>query len=155
MLSDGSQRLLIDNTLYTIIYNSYVTGHVDTFMQDNRHCVKNMKKYILSPLCSAVIIPGLGQILNNQIKKGLIMLGIVFLLFIAGTIKLALVINSLMEEVTIDRLGSTAVLENLYAEDLSVLWLILIAFGIVWVYSVLDAFRQGRKIDSNTDKDSP
>ncbi|MBW1911955.1 MAG: hypothetical protein JRI43_02050 [Deltaproteobacteria bacterium] len=114
-----------------------------------------MKKYILSPLCSAVIIPGLGQILNNQIKKGLIMLGIVFLLFIAGTIKLALVINSLMEEVTIDRLGSTAVLENLYAEDLSVLWLILVVFGIVWVYSVLDAFRQGRKIDSNTDKDSP
>jgi len=114
-----------------------------------------MKKSILSPLCSAVIIPGLGQVLNHQIKKGLIILGIVFLLFIAGTVKLALVINSLMEKLTIDRLDSTAVLENLRTWDLSVLWPLLTAFGIVWVYSVLDAFLQGRKIDSNTDKDSP
>ena len=114
-----------------------------------------MKRSILSPLCSAVIIPGLGQVLNHQIKKGLIILGIVFLLFIAGTVKLSLVISSLMEEVTIDRLDSTAVLENLHTGDLSVLYLLLTAFGIVWVYSVLDAFLQGRKIESNTDRGSP
>ena len=37
-----------------------------------------MKKSIISPLCSALIIPGLGQVINNNIKKGLIILGIVF-----------------------------------------------------------------------------
>ena len=43
-----------------------------------------MKKYILSPLCSAFIVPGLGQILNGHMKKGVIILSIVFILIVAG-----------------------------------------------------------------------
>jgi len=44
-------------------------------------------------LCSGLVIPGLGQILNQQIAKGLILLGLVFLLFVAGALKFAFIIT--------------------------------------------------------------
>ena len=106
-----------------------------------------MKRYILSSLCSAFIITGLGQVINQDIKKGLIILAVVFLLFIAGSVKLALMIYSLLEGQVIDSIDSEVILERLQEQDLSVLWFLIIAFGIVWLYSVLDAFVEGRKID--------
>jgi len=114
-----------------------------------------MKRYILSPLCSALIIPGLGQVINKDIKKGLIILAVVFLLFIAGSVKLALMIYSLSGGQGIDRLDSEVILARLQAQDLSVLWFLIIAFGIVWLYSVLDAFLEGWKIDHGREKDIP
>jgi len=108
-----------------------------------------MKKYILSPLCSAFIIPGLGQILNNQLKKGLIILAIVFILFVAGTIKLALIIDSFLEGQVIDRFDYGIIIQRLHEVNFSVLWLLIVSFGIVWLYSVLDAFLVGRKIDNH------
>ncbi|MBW2610236.1 MAG: hypothetical protein JRC68_07810 [Deltaproteobacteria bacterium] len=113
-----------------------------------------MKKQILSPLCSAVIIPGLGQVLNHHLKKGLIILGIVFILFIAGTVKLALIINSLLKGQVIDRLDSSLIMEKIQAEDIFVLRVIIIAFAIVWFYSVIDAFREGKKMDKEAAGDS-
>jgi ABC-type uncharacterized transport system fused permease/ATPase subunit len=106
-----------------------------------------MKRSILSPLCSALIIPGLGQVINHHYKKGLIILAIVFILFIAGTVKLAVMINSLIGGLGIDRLDSEVIMQRLQAEDISGLTFLLIAFGIVWLYSVLDAFLEGRKMD--------
>jgi len=111
-----------------------------------------MKKYILSPLCSALITPGLGQIINHHLKKGLIVMAIVFLLFIAGTVKLILIISSLLRGQAIDRLDSIVIMERLQGEDFSTIWVLLILFGIVWLYSVLDAFREGKKID---EEDTP
>ena len=110
---------------------------------------KIMKKYILSPLCSAFIIPGLGQILNNQLKKGLIILAIVFTLFVAGTIKLALIIDSFLEGQVIDRFDYGIIIQRLQEVNFSVLWLLIVSFGIVWLYSVLDAFLVGRRIDKD------
>ncbi|MFC1819908.1 hypothetical protein ACFLZG_02330 [Thermodesulfobacteriota bacterium] len=106
-----------------------------------------MKQYIFSPLCSAFIIPGLGQILNHHLKKGLIILAVVFLLFIAGIVKLALMINSLLAGQAIDRLEPEVIAQKLQGEILSGLWFIIVLFGIVWLYSVIDALLEGRKID--------
>jgi TM2 domain-containing membrane protein YozV len=53
-----------------------------------------MKKSIAAALCSGLVIPGLGQILNQQIRKGIILLGLVFLLFAAAAVKLAFLIAS-------------------------------------------------------------
>jgi hypothetical protein len=106
-----------------------------------------MKRSILSPLCSAFIIPGLGQIVNDDYKKGLIILAAVFLLFVAGTIKLVLIINSLIGNNIIELSEIKILTERIQEQDLSVLWILVILFGFVWFYSVLDAFLQGRKID--------
>ena len=112
-----------------------------------------MKKYILSPLCSSLIIPGLGQIINQNIKKGLCILSIVFVLFILGTIKLFFLVNSLLKGVAMDRLDSWIIMEKLQSESLLLLWVLLILFAIVWIYSVLDAFWTGKKIESQAESD--
>ncbi len=112
-----------------------------------------MKKYILSPLCSALVIPGLGQIMNQSLKKGLCILSIVFILFIAGTVKLALIINSILAESKINGLDSRTIIENVKWEDFSILWVLMGAFAVVWVYSVLDAFWTGKKLESQAGDD--
>lgn len=106
-----------------------------------------MKKYILSPLCSALVIPGLGQILNHDLGKGITVLAIVFLLFIGGTIKLVFIIKSLLNQPAGMPYEPANILKILQGQDhASLLWL-TIAFALVWLYSVLDAFWRGLKIE--------
>ncbi|MBC8420243.1 MAG: hypothetical protein KJ573_00950 [Proteobacteria bacterium] len=112
-----------------------------------------MKKAIVSPLCSALIIPGLGQIINQDLKKGIILLGMVFLLFVAGTIKLIRLINSLFKSGTIDLSDSETIISRLRAEDPTLFWYMGAAFAIIWFYSVLDAYVGGKKIDQSGEGD--
>ena len=107
-----------------------------------------MKKYIVSPLCSAFIVPGLGQIVNRNLKKGLCILSFVFLLFVAGTIKLAFTIRTILQGPEITQLNSATMGERLQGEDFTLLWVLVILFGVVWLYSVIDAFRAGKKMES-------
>jgi hypothetical protein len=107
-----------------------------------------MKKSILSPLCSAFVIPGLGQIINRDLKKGLFILGVVFLLFVGGAVKLAFIIKSLATHPEITRHQPGAIMERLQRMDFSPLLVLIIAFAVVWFYSVLDAFWTGKKRDS-------
>jgi len=96
-----------------------------------------MKKFIAAPLCSGLVVPGLGQILNQQFRKGLILLGLAFLLFVAGAVKLAFIINSLTRMPDLAEISQTAALSGL---DLFLVAGIACAFLILWVYSVVDAF---------------
>ncbi|MGD8227402.1 MAG: hypothetical protein PVH82_13805 [Desulfobacteraceae bacterium] len=105
-----------------------------------------MKKYIISPLCSAFIVPGLGQIINQNFRKGLSILAVVFVLFVAGTIKLAFTIRSLLHASETTQLNSRILLERLQGEDFTLLWILGILFGVVWLYSVADAFWSGKKM---------
>ena len=114
-----------------------------------------MKKYIVSPLCSAFIVPGLGQIINQNLKKGLSILSIVFVLFVAGTIKLAFTITSLFQGSETIRLNSTTLGERLQGEDFTLLWALAILFGVVWVYSVVDAFWSGKKMENQGEGGDP
>lgn len=108
-----------------------------------------MKKAALSPLCSAFVIPGLGQVLNQHLRKGVFILATVFVLFVAVIVKLYKIMNTLFMSARADNQGSLSIMERIKAEDLTVLWLLLAAFTILWLYSVIDAFLMGRKIDGN------
>jgi TM2 domain-containing membrane protein YozV len=99
---------------------------------------RTMKKSIVAPLCSGLVIPGLGQILNQQIRKGVILLGSVFLLFVAGAVKLAFIINSVTRQ---PELSETFLGAAVGEGDLLFVAGIVAAFAILWVYSVVDAFR--------------
>jgi len=81
-----------------------------------------MKKAILSPLSSAFVIPGLGQIINQHLKKGVCILAGTFVLFIAALIKFYQILSAALEA------------ENMNPSEL-------------WIYSVLDAHLTGKKID--------
>jgi hypothetical protein len=96
-----------------------------------------MKKFIAAPLCSGLVVPGLGQILNQQFRKGLILLGLAFLLFVAGAVKLAFIINSLTRVPDLAEISQTAAFSR---GDLFLVAGIAGAFLILWLYSVVDAF---------------
>jgi TM2 domain-containing membrane protein YozV len=96
-----------------------------------------MKKSIAAPLCSGLVVPGLGQILNQQFRKGLIILGLVFVLFVAGAVKLAFLINSLTRVSDLAETSQTAAFSR---GDLFLIAGIAAAFLILWIYSAVDAF---------------
>jgi hypothetical protein len=106
-----------------------------------------MKKAILSPLSSAFVIPGLGQIINQDLKKGVCILAGTFILFIAALIKLYQIFCAAMAAEGINPSESGLITERFRAEDFSALWYLLGAFALLWIYSVVDAHRAGRKID--------
>jgi TM2 domain-containing membrane protein YozV len=97
-----------------------------------------VKKSIVAPLCSGLVIPGLGQILNQQIRKGVLLLASVFLLFVAGVVKLALIINVVTRQP--DLAGSTQGPTTVGEGDLLFVGGIVAVFAVLWVYSVADAF---------------
>lgn len=111
-----------------------------------------MKKAILSPLCSGLVIPGLGQVINQQLKKGICILILVFVLFVGTMIKLYLIIRGVFGTKP-DTSDTVAVMDKFAAQDLSLLWYLLTAFTILWFYSVLDACITGRKMDQLGERD--
>ena len=111
-----------------------------------------MKKYIIAPLCSAIIIPGFGQVLNGQIKKGLIHMGVVFVIFIAGVIKLIPVLMDILQGLGPDELNIKGIqtgVDEARADlmDISILRVIMIVLLIIWIYSIIDAFITGIRIE--------
>ena len=96
-----------------------------------------MRKSIAAPLCSGLVIPGLGQILNQQLRKGLILLGLVFLLFVAGAVKLAFIMKAMARVPDLADISQQAVVSQAGFFPLAG---ILGAFAILWVYAVADAF---------------
>lgn len=96
-----------------------------------------MKKWITAPLCSGLVLPGLGQIVNQQIRKGLILMGLVFLLFVAGAVKLAFIFKSMTGPLDLAEASHRALVSG---GDLVFMAAIAGAFAILWVYSVVDAF---------------
>jgi len=106
-----------------------------------------MKKYILAPLCSAFIVPGLGQIINQSLKKGLFILSVVFFLFVVGTMKLFFILQSAIADANAGWFNTAPIGERLQGKDLTVLWLLLGLFALVWVYSILDAFWVGKELE--------
>ena len=106
-----------------------------------------MKKSIISPLCSALVVPGLGQVINNQAKKGLIIFLAVFAILIAGAIKIYLLIKASLRGLAINELYPEMVISRFKSQDHAFLWLLLFIFVCLWLYSVVDAFIVGRKMD--------
>jgi hypothetical protein len=106
-----------------------------------------MKKSILSPICSALIIPGLGQVINGNLKKGMVLLAMVFLLFVGAALKLVFFVQSYLTrpEITSHRMPGD--IKTFQIEDLSSLFYFIFAFAMIWFYSVLDAFWTGKKQD--------
>ena len=113
-----------------------------------------MKQYILSVLGSALIVPGLGQVLNRQVKKGLLIMGIVFVLTIGGIIKLADIIMKLLPQLKPGELTGEIITEKLHEIELSAIWFILVILLVIWIYSVCDAFIVGKRLENERNKTS-
>ena len=107
-----------------------------------------MKKSVSAPLCSALIIPGLGQIINQDIKKGLALLAAVFILFIIGVVKLYLILSDAFQSAAAQELTAEAVLRNARSADFTSVWIVAALFILAWAYAVVDAYLVGRRADA-------
>ncbi len=106
-----------------------------------------MKKYITAPIGSAIIVPGFGQVLNGQIKKGLILMSLVFVIFIAGVIKLTQIILTLLPELESGKIKMEEIHAKINFTDYSILTIVIVIFLIIWLYSIVDACINGIKIE--------
>lgn len=114
-----------------------------------------MKKAISAPLCSAFLTPGLGQIINEDIKKGLIILASVFILLTAGAVKLYLMLSSAAKGFAGDTNPGADFFEHFFACDFTTLWVIIGVFALVWLYSVVDALFRGLQVDAAEKEKNP
>lgn len=112
-----------------------------------------MKKAIMSPLCSGLVIPGLGQIINQDLKKGILLLGGIFVIFIAGIIKLVRLIHAIFGSGNIDITDPAMIMARIRTEDLTLLWTIAALFILLWVYSVVDAYVGGKRMDAMEERE--
>lgn len=106
-----------------------------------------MKLYIISPICSALVVPGLGQLLNREFKKAIIILSSVMVILVLGIIKIVFIMKNILSVVPFYNLNSQRLLDRLKYEDLTIIYILLIIFGIIWAYSIIDAFISGIKIE--------
>ncbi|MDY6972698.1 MAG: hypothetical protein SV775_10265 [Thermodesulfobacteriota bacterium] len=106
-----------------------------------------MKRAVISTLCSALVIPGLGQIVNRQLRKGACILSAVFVIIIAFVIEMYRVVITVVNSMDLNRSDPAMITNQIRANDPSVSLYVLTAFLALWLYSVLDAYFAGRKID--------
>lgn len=106
-----------------------------------------MKKYITATFCSAVIVPGMGQVINGQIKKGLIHMGIVFVIISAFVIKVIKILIPILPVLNPEKNIREAILEKIDFTDFTVIRVISYIFLLLWIYSIIDAFIIGLKIE--------
>lgn len=105
-----------------------------------------MKKSILSPLCSGLVIPGLGQIINGDLKKGAALLFGAFILWMGGIVQFYLMITSgaITTQARVQGHGAQV---NQPEPDFTWIRVLVCVYGLIWLYSVLNAFLTGRSLD--------
>lgn len=106
------------------------------------------KRYILSAIASALIVPGLGQFMNGQVKKAIILMSLVFILFVSGAFQLVGMVLKILRGLNPDVINEKIIAGKLQNMDISALRYILIALMIIWIYSIIDAFISGRKLEN-------
>jgi hypothetical protein len=96
-----------------------------------------------------LILPGLGQVVNRQIIKGLILMALMMLLFFIALGKFMVDLSSAMSRVSLDadlsvgREEIMQLLNNFQSGDLTMYFILFGLAAGVWVYSVYDAFTRG------------
>lgn len=113
------------------------------------HMLPGMKKTLLAPICSAFVIPGLGQIVNGHLKKGALILAALFFLFVIGAIKLYIMVSAAMDKAETALPGAGAFAESLKSEDPTALGVFGAAFLALWLYAVVDAAVWGARLEAS------
>lgn len=109
-----------------------------------------MKRTLLAPLLSALVLPGLGQVINGELRKAGLLIATVSLLFLALFFKVLFDLNKVFTAHLGDPSGSSApslpqVAQTLSGGDKKVLFLLLGLFIGIWIYGIWDAYRGARR----------
>jgi hypothetical protein len=109
-----------------------------------------MKHVFLAPLLSAFVLPGLGQVINGQVRKAGLLIAAVSLLFLTLFFKVLYDLNKFFMSLPPETYGknsptlSTAA-QSLSRQDNGLLIILVLLLAGIWVYGVCDAFSVARK----------
>ena len=109
-----------------------------------------LQKTILAPLLSALVLPGLGQVINRQFRKAGILMAVVSLLFLSLVFKLLFDLNKVLVSLPPEALEKNphpfaTVAQTLSRGDKTWLLTLLLLLIVVWIYGIWDAFVTARK----------
>jgi TM2 domain-containing membrane protein YozV len=109
-----------------------------------------MKRTILAPLLSAFVLPGLGQVINRQVRKAVLFMASIFILFLGLVIKLVYDLNKVIFSLPVEVLEKnphpfSIIARALSRRDKSLVIVLVLLLTALWVYSVWDAFSVARK----------
>lgn len=109
-----------------------------------------MRRAIWAPVLSGLVMPGLGQIVNNQRAKGAFMVAAVSMMFMITLAMVVIKVVGAMEAVAegpppADKWA--ALQTHLLSQGLGWLWLPLGLLAAMWLYGVVDAARAGARMD--------
>jgi hypothetical protein len=113
-----------------------------------------MKNVFLAPLLSAFVLPGLGQVVNGQVRKAGLLIAAVSLLFLTLFFKVLYDLNKFFLSLPPEADGknsptlSTAA-QSLSRQDNSLLIILVLLLAGVWIYGVWDAYSVARKKDKD------
>lgn len=100
--------------------------------------MKFHRNILLSPLASAFVIPGLGQVLNGQPKKALLLMGAVFFEIMIFSFQFIGLIKS--DKALMDSINSGTFEFFSFLKEKTQLALIFIVLLGTWVYGIIDSF---------------
>ena len=108
-----------------------------------------MKNSIMAPLFSALVLPGLGQIINRQYIKGIILIGAATVLFLTVLIKVLIDFSAVMGQVMGPdmQLGAdkwSLIAAGMRERGFTFIMVLLVLGAAIWLYSVIDAYHFGR-----------
>ncbi|RJX31837.1 MAG: hypothetical protein C4525_11355 [Desulfarculus sp.] len=108
-----------------------------------------MRRAVVAPLLSGLVIPGLGQIVNRQVGKGALLMAGSSLLFMVGLglafHQVSQAVLALEGQAPADKWA--ALRAQLLSQGTGWLWVLLAALAALWLFAVLDAWRWGRRRD--------
>jgi hypothetical protein len=109
-----------------------------------------MRKIILAPLLSALILPGLGQVVNGQFRKAGLLIVAVSLLFLALFFKVLYDLNKFFLSLPAEVYGKnsqplSSAAQTLSRQDNGLVIVLLLLLSGLWIYGVWDAFSVARK----------
>ena len=104
-----------------------------------------MKKTIVSPLLSAFLFPGTGQLKNHQYLKGIIFIFITIILLVIIFYKIyAIIVSSVSNpsQINLSEDFISKIQERVYAENRILIFLLV----IVWAAGVTDSYLSARNL---------
>ncbi|OGL43604.1 MAG: hypothetical protein A2W05_08495 [Candidatus Schekmanbacteria bacterium RBG_16_38_10] len=104
-----------------------------------------MKKTITSPLLSALVFPGAGQIKNRQALKGIIFILLTIILLLIFFYKIyAIIISSVSSpsQINISEDFVSKIETRVYEEN--TIWVLLLI--VVWIAGIADAYLSARNL---------
>lgn len=110
-----------------------------------------MGRAIRSALMSALVMPGVGQLHNKQVRKAGLMVSassLLFLIFFSLLVMKIWAAIATIEQAPKELGVWMALLERMAANGLGWLWLMVAVALPLWLYGVIDAFVVGRRLDA-------